>query len=165
MTASVLALGLAYVFLLSLVLPAVFKSEIGAGLKLVLSFLCLGFYLWHYNALQGYLGWPATNGIPDNFELISSIVVEPDLENDENGGVYLWIRDREGDQLVPRAFRLPYSKLLHQRVDDTLRRQRRGERFVGKPRAGGSGEKPQIEFESVLRDIKSLKSSTEQEGE
>ncbi len=164
MTPSVLALGLAYVFLLSLVLLAIFKSEIGAGLKLVLASLCFGFYLWHYNALQDYLGWPAANGIPDNFELISSIVIEPNLKNDEAGGVYLWLRDLDTDQLVPRSFRLPYNKLLHQRVDDTMRRQQQGERFVGRPRAGGSGEKPQIEFESVQRDIKSLKSGIEQGG-
>lgn len=164
MTPSVLTLGLAYVFLLSLVLLAIFKSEIGAGLKLVLASLCFGFYLWHYNALQDYLGWPAANGIPDNFELISSIVIEPNLKNDESGGVYLWLRDLDTDQLVPRSFRLPYNKLLHQRVDDTMRRQQQGERFVGRPRAGGSGAKPQVEFESVLRDIKSLKSGIEQGG-
>jgi hypothetical protein len=158
LTPSVLVLGLAYVFLLSLVLLAVFKSEIGVGLKLMLSFLCLGFYLWHYNAVQGYLGWPAVRGVPDNFELISSIVIEPDLKNDEAGGVYLWVRDLESDQLVPRSFRLPYSKLLHQRVDDTRRRQRQGERFVGRPLPGGKGENPQLEFDSVLRDTESLKS-------
>ena len=163
MTASLLALALAYVFLLFLVLLALFRSEIGPGLKLVLASLCLGFYLWHYNALQGYLGWPAANGIPRNFELISSIVVEPNLKGDEEGAIYLWVRDLDGDQLVPRAFRLPYKKLLHQKIDDTMRRQQQGERFVGKPRAGGSANKTEIEFESIQRDIKSNKSSADQE--
>jgi len=162
-TTPVIALGLAYVFLLGLVLLAVFKSEIGAGLKLVLASLCLGFYLWHYNALQDYLGWPAKNGIPPSFELVSSIVIEPDLKTDEAGGIYLWLRDLDSDRLVPRSFRLPYNKQLHQRVDDTVRRQQQGERFVGRPRAGGSGAKPEIEFESVQRDIKSRKSTSEPE--
>jgi hypothetical protein len=162
-TASLLALALAYVFLLFLVLLAIFRSEIGAGLKLVLAFLCLGFYLWHYNSLQDYLGWPAADGIPPNFELISTIVVEPNLKNDEAGAIYIWVRDLDRDQLVPRSFRLPYQKLLHQQVDDTMHRQQQGERFVGKPRAGGSGKKSKIEFESIQRDIKSLKSSVDQE--
>ena len=163
MTASLLALALAYVFLLFLVLLAIFRSEIGAGLKLVLAFLCLGFYLWHYNSLQDYLGWPAADGIPRNFELISSIVVEPNLKSDEAGAIYIWVRDLDRDQLVPRSFRLPYQKLLHRQVDDTMRRQQQGERFVGKPRAGGSANKPEIEFESIQRDIKSRKSSVDQE--
>lgn len=162
MTASLLSLVLAYVFLLFLVLLAIFRSEIGAGLKLVLAFSCLGFYLWHYNSLQDYLGWPAADGIPRNFELVSSIVVEPNLKNDEAGAIYIWVRDLDGDQVVPRSFRLPYQKLLHQQVDDTMHRQQQGERFVGKPRAGGSGKKTEIEFESIQRDIKSLKSSVDQ---
>jgi hypothetical protein len=161
-TAALLALALAYVFLLFLVLLAIFRSEIGPGLKLVLAFLCLGFYFWHYNSLQNYLGWPAANGIPQNFELISSIVVEPNLKSDDAGAVYLWVRDLDGDQLVPRSFRLPYQKLLHQQVDDTMQRQQQGERFVGKPRAGGSANTTEIEFESIQRDIKSLKSSADQ---
>lgn len=164
MTASLVALALAYVFLLFLVLLAIFKSEISAGLKLVLTFLCLGFYLWHYNALQDYLGWPAADGVPGKFELISSIVVEPNLKNDEAGAIYIWVKDLDGDQLVPRSFKFPYKKLLHRKVDDTMRRQQQGERFVGKPRAGGSGLKPDIEFESIQRDIKSRKSSVDQEG-
>ncbi len=164
MIASLLALALAYVFLLFLVLLALFRSDIGPGLKLVLAFLCFGFYLWHYNALQDYLGWPAANGIPRNFELISSIVVEPNLKSDESGTIYLWVRDLDGNQLVPRSFRLPYKKLLHQQVDDTMRRQQQGERFVGKPRVGGSANKTEIEFESIQRDIKSNKSSADQEG-
>ena len=85
MTMSILSLALAYVFLLFLVLLAVLKSDLGAGLKFVLLSLCLGFYLWHYDALQDYLGWPANSGIPQNFELISSFTVEPDLKNDEPG--------------------------------------------------------------------------------
>ena len=164
MTASLLALAMAYVFLLFLVLLAIFRSEIGPGLKLMLASLCLGFYLWHYNSLHDYLGWPAANGIPENFELISSFVVEPNLKSDDAGAVYLWIRDLDGEQPVPRSFRLPYQKLLHQQVDDTMRRQQQGERFVGKPRAGGSANTTEIEFESIQRDIKSLKSSAEQEG-
>lgn len=163
MTASLLSLALAYAFLLFLVLLAIFRSEIGAGLKLVLASLCFGFYLWHYNSLEDYLGWPAADGIPRNFELVSSIVVEPNLKNDEAGAIYIWVRDLDGDQLVPRSFRLPYQKLLHRQVDDTMHRQQQGERFVGKPRAGGSGKKSKIEFESIQRDIKSLKSSVDQE--
>ncbi|MBT8437000.1 MAG: hypothetical protein KJP11_06485 [Gammaproteobacteria bacterium] len=96
--------------------------------------------------------------------MISSIVVEPNLKSNEDGAIYLWVRDLDADQRVPRSFRLPYQKLLHQRVDDTIRRQQQGERFVGKPQAGGSANKTEIVFESIQRDIKSNKSSADQEG-
>ena len=152
MTMSILSLALAYVFLLFLLSLAVLKSDLGAGLKFILVSLCLGFYLWHYNALQDYLGWPATSGIPQNFELISSFTVEPDLKHDEPGSIYIWVRDLDSDLLLPRSFRLPYQSQQHRQVIDTLQRQQQGERFVGRPRAGGSGYSTEIEFEAVQRD-------------
>lgn len=159
MTISILSLATAYVFLLFLVLLAILKSEIGAGLKLVLVTLALGFYLWHYSALQQYPGWPADDGLPARFELISSYTVEPDLKNNEHGAIYVWIRDLDANSPIPRSYRLPYQKTLHRKVDDTLRKQREGERFVGSPVSGGTGARSSIEFEAVRRDTESHKSS------
>jgi len=161
LTTSILSLALAYVFLLFLVLLAVLKSEVGTGLKLLLAAMCLGFYLWHYNLLQAYLGWPADDGLPGHFELVSTFTVEPDLKTDDPGGIYLWIRDLDNNQLVPRSFRLPYYKQLHQQVDSTMNKQRQGERFVGSPVAGGAGNRIRIEFEAVQRDSQSHKSLQE----
>lgn len=162
MTTSILALALAYVFLLFLLVLAILKSEAGPGLKLMLAAFSLGFYLWHYHALQGYLGWPAADGMPERFELISSFTVEPDLKNDEPGGIYIWIRDLDRNQSIPRSFHLPYRKELHRKVDDTLQKQRQGERFVGSPVGGGTGQRTQIEFASVQRDNRAHKSSLQQ---
>jgi len=152
MSASILALGLAYVFLLLLLLLAILKSELGPGIKLALATLCLGFYLWHYNAMQQYLGWPADKGLPQRFEVISSFTVEPDLQRDEPGGIFLWLRDLDSEPSVPRSFRLNYRKPIHRKLDDILQRQQQGERFVGKPIGSGSGNTTQIEFEAVARD-------------
>ena len=159
MTISIVGLALAYVFLLFLVLLAIFRSEMGPGLKLLLTALCLGFYLWHYSALQRYPGWPATEELPARFELISSYSVEPDLKKDRAGGLYLWLRDLDADNSDPRAYRLPYQKALHRKIDDTLRRQQAGERFVGSPVTGGDDRRTRIEFEAVRRDTRSHKSS------
>ena len=161
MTTAVFALALGYVFLLFLVLLALFRSEIGPGFKLALAALCLGFYLWHYDALQRYLGWPGGGPLPARFELVASFTVEPDLKQDEDGGIYLWLRDLDGDSTVPRAYRLPYFKQLHRKVGDTMRRQRLGERFVGSPAKGGERRQTRIEFEAVERDTRSHKSTLE----
>ncbi|TNF88864.1 MAG: hypothetical protein EP300_06825 [Gammaproteobacteria bacterium] len=158
MSISIVALALAYVFLLFLVLLAIFRSEVGSGLKLVLAALCLGFYLWHYSALQQYLGWPAAQALPARFALVSSFIIEPDLKQDEAGGIYLWVRDLDSETAVPRAYRLPYQKALHRKVDDTMRKQQQGERFVGSPVSGGGQRQTRIEFEAVQRDTQSHKS-------
>jgi len=154
---SILAIALAYAFLLFVILLAVFKSELGASAKFVLVALCAGFYLWHYDALQNYLGWPAGNALPPKFEMISGMVVEPDLKRDDPGAIYIWVRDLDGERMVPRAYRLPYQKPLHREVDETLGKQRNGERFVGAPVSEGGGKTTSIEFEAVQRDGKSYK--------
>ena len=159
MSIPMLALALAYVFLLFLLLLAVFRSEIGYGLKLVLSVLCLGFYLWHYNALQDYLGWPTAGALPARFALVSSFTVEPDLKRDEAGSIYLWVRDLDSETAVPRAYQLPYHKDLHRKVDDAMRKQQQGERFVGTPVSGGGQRQTRIEFDAVQRDTQSHKSA------
>ena len=159
MTISILGLGFAHVFLLCLVLLMIFRSEIAPGSKLALTALCLGFYLWHYDALQRFPGWPANDDLPARFELISSFVVEPDLNNNREGRLYLWLRDLEAEHAIPRAYRLPYRKALHRKVDDTLRKQQAGERFVGSPVSGGADRQIRIEFEAVQRDTRSHKSA------
>ena len=65
------------------------------------------------------------------------------------------------DLLLPRSFRLPYQQQQHRQVDDTLQGQRQGERFVGRPRAGGSGYSTEIEFEAVQRDSELHKAAPE----
>ncbi len=154
---SILAIALAYAFLLFLLLLAVFKSELGAASKFTLVALCAGFYLWHYQALQDYLGWPAGNALPRKFEMVSSLIVEPDLKGDDPGAIYIWVRDLDSEGGVPRAYRLPYQKQLHGKVAETERKQRNGQRHVGTPVAGGAGANPDIEFEAMRRDGKQHK--------
>ncbi len=158
MIPSILALALAYVFLLFVLVLAVLRSDIRPGLKFAAVGACFAFYLWHYGALEAYLGWPARDELPDNFELVSVVTVEPDMQRGESGSIYLWVRDLDSDQPIPRSYRLAYDKRVHQQADDTLRRQRLGERFVGRPRAGG-GDRPPVEFEKVERSAETPKSA------
>lgn len=158
MVPSILALALAYVFLLFVLVLAVLRSDIRAGIKVVVVAVCFGFYLWHYGALEAYLGWPARDGLPQNFELVSVVTIEPDLQRDEPGAIFLWVRDLDAKRPIPRSFRLDYDKRVHQQADDTMRRQRLGERFVGRPRASG-GDRSPIEFEKVERSAETPKSA------
>ena len=158
MVPSILALALAYVFLLFVLLLAVLRSDIRPSIKFAAVAACFGFYLWHYGALEAYLGWPARDDLPENFELVSVVTIEPDLQRDEPGAIYLWVRDLDQEQPIPRSFRLDYDKRVHQQADDTMRRQRLGERFVGRPRAAG-GDRPPVEFEKVERSAETPKSA------
>lgn len=150
---SIVSLALAYAFLLLLLLLALVKSELPVSFKALAIALACGFYIWHYAALQAWRGWPAEGQLPQRFEMLSRVVVEPDPARDEAGGIYLWVRDLEQGKVIPRAYRLPYSRDSHQRVEDTLQRQRQGQRFVGRPAPNaGSGGGDAVEFEPVERE-------------
>lgn len=157
MIPSVLSLALAYVFLLFLLLLLLVRSEVGTGFKFLLVALGCGFYLWHFMSMQSFIGWPANDRLPRHFELVSSLTLEPDPDNGEDGGIFLWLRDLEGGQQVPRAYRLPYHKPLHRKVEKTLKQQRQGQRFIGRPVPRGGGRPQDIEFEKANRDTGSLK--------
>lgn len=159
MNTALVALALAYVFLLLLLLLAILRSEVGPGIKLTLVGLSFGFYLWHYTALQDAFGWPARDALPEHFELISAVTVEPDLQRDQSGSIFIWVRDLDDDTTIPRAYRLDYRKPLHQQVDATIAQQRQGERFVGRPVSGNGSGSPQIEFENAQRNSGARKSS------
>ena len=159
MSASVMALTLAYVLLLFLLLLAVLRSELRPAWKFALSAACAVFYLWHYQSLQAFRGWPASDRLPQRFEVIHSITVEPDLRQGLDGAIYVWIRDLDAAQPVPRAYRFDYDRQLHRKIDDNQRRQRQGERRVGAPQPGGSIAAPELEFESVIREKPARKGS------
>jgi hypothetical protein len=158
MATSIVSLALAYVFLGFLLILAVLRSELGTSLKLVLVVLAAGFYVWHYNGLQALRGWPAAQELPQEFEMFARLVVEPDPKRDEQGSIFLWLRDLDGAQPTPRAYRLPYSRDTHREVDDTLREQQQGRRFVGRPaQKATSGAHSAVEFEPVETQRRGLK--------
>ncbi len=155
----VLGIALAYVLLACLLLLAVLRSDIRAASKMMLVIACTGFYAWHFQSLQAWRGWPASDRLPEHFELIDSITVEPDRGSGEPGAIYVWIRDLDSDSPLPRAYRFDYDKALHRQVDDSLRRQREGRYQVGSPQPGGSVSKPRVEFEEITRDSRGHKGS------
>ena len=77
-------------------------------------------------------GWPTTGKVPGNASLVSAVVDAPDPATSDPGRIYLWLDDGSGR---PRAYALPYSRALHERVQRALRTMQRG-RQVSVGRAG-----------------------------
>lgn len=83
------------------------------------------FYIAHYLLLQQYQGWPSGEELPQSFRLIAHDINEPDPRHRDPGQIRLWIRSDNHRQ--PRAYSLPYSKALHQKLVDAARRQADGQ--------------------------------------
>jgi hypothetical protein len=119
-------------------------------IKGLITALLPAFYFLHWQGLQDYKGWPAEQSLPEKFELIAADVVEPTAHNQQQGRIYLWVRPDLGgatgkiveENTNPRAYRLPYSRKLHEMLFETRKRIQAGQQQIGLLRddeGGGSG--------------------------
>ena len=124
MGTAVLMLSLAYAVplaLAGLALALTTRRRLVASVVLV---SLPAFYLLHYAGLKALVGWPAEVEPPEQFNLISEVVREPDPTNGDQGEVFFWISTTADP--TPRAIAVPYSKPLHKAVDAAAQRRSEG---------------------------------------
>ncbi|MCW9035096.1 MAG: hypothetical protein OQJ97_12815 [Rhodospirillales bacterium] len=128
MSDAIFGLLTAYVLIALLLLNLCLFSRISVWVKVLSIVLVSGFYYVTYVSLTGVLGWPTTAKLPERFLLLSRVIVEPDKESGGAGAIYLWADDLgEGKpSMLPRSYELPYSAVLHKRVEEAVKRQRQG---------------------------------------
>lgn len=114
---TVLLLTIAYVavvlFLLLLSLRASYRWYLKAGIIVI----CSLFYAVIWNTLPKLEGWPIERALPDEFQLISQHIVQPDKYKGTKGAIYMWVIDLGQDaDRRPRAYKLPYVEELHEDI-------------------------------------------------
>jgi len=114
---TVLALTIAYVILIPLLLLLSLQAPYYWYTKAGLILLCSAFYIVVWHTLPQLEGWPIDQPLPEEFQLLSQHIVQPDKRKDTRGVIHMWVIDltEEGDQ-TPRAYRLPYTEQLHQQI-------------------------------------------------
>lgn len=90
--------------------------------------LTSAFYIVTYFSFPPLLGWPTEAKLPERFRLISAYVQEPNKATGSEGNIYLWATSVAAgtDTSEPRAYRLPYSNELHQKVSAANVKLRKG---------------------------------------
>ena len=133
-----LALALGYAGLLLLALLALLYSRWPGWLKGLLVAAVTALYFVGHEVLRAVLGLPSPDPLPERFVMLSALVEEPTAK--APGSVYLWVSPfGDGAGLQPRAYRLPYSKALHEQVEGGLRRSRDGVSQMGSAQLVRSG--------------------------
>lgn len=105
--------------------PGWFKAILIAGVTAL--------YFLGYTAVHAIWGTPSTDALPEQFVMISAVVDEPTPKNP--GALYLWISELQEGQvttITPRAYKLPYTRSLHTRIEESLRRSRDGVSQMGR---------------------------------
>src|SRR5215813_13471154 len=96
-----------------------------------------GFFAVSYVSIGGLIGWPSEARMPGHFQLHWATVVEPDKLNGLPGSIYLWVEALDENNMLagtPRAFRVPYSRELADRIGRAKERIEQGTEQAGTAR-------------------------------
>lgn len=126
-------------------------------IKLAAVTSALGVSLLLWKSVSGLSGWATPHELPEQFLVHWVIVHEPSRDGKSGeGGIYIWATELDVEHEVtkkaqgirftpdhpgePRAYKLPYSKKLHEQVQNVAQRLRQGKPVVGKRKGLPSDE-------------------------
>jgi hypothetical protein len=95
-------------------------------LKGLLALGVSGFYFFGFGAVHSLLGIPSTDALPERFVMLAALIDEPRPKFP--GALYVWVTPIEEGKsfLQPRAYKLPYTRSLHEQISDGMRKGREG---------------------------------------
>ena len=135
-------LAIAFVMLSTIVLWFCIKIRGRIIVKIVLIPATLWYGLVLYYTAPNLMGWPTSQTIPDNSQILAYQVEKPVPKHNDPGAIYFWIRTisipksqpnlsrvwfnpvsifNHNRKTDPRAFKLPYSKKMHKAILDAQR--------------------------------------------
>jgi hypothetical protein len=100
-------------------------------------------------SLASYRGWPTATKTPEKFVLLWGEVREPNRQIGDDGAIFLWVvhysptktkpnlfqySPRPGE---PRAHKVPYSRKLHQQIEEAKELIKQGRGVVMEHEPGG----------------------------
>lgn len=122
--------------------------------KGVLTLFMTFYSLEVHDALDSYSGWPAAEAMPQRALLLSATVREPNPSKNDLGAIFLWVvplgQDDPGPFAYrpisgePRAYKLPYSRDMHEQASQAMTAMQRDGRPIlierGARPGGAEGE-------------------------
>ena len=129
MTLPLIEVGCSYVVVLVLLLSLNLASRWHWGVKAVAIAVTSVFFGVSYASIAGLIGWPSEARVPEHFQLDWATVVEPDKLNGSRGSIYLWVEALDENNApagTPRAFRVPFSRDLADRIGHAKERIEQG---------------------------------------
>ena len=135
MTGNLIVLTVTYVFGLFVLLLLLIRSRLSFTTRASVILAGSAFYVIHFFSLNTLQGWPSQSSLPEEFTLHAWQIEEPNPAQDQAGQIYLWVQAQQWES--PRAYALPYSNELHDRLDTA--RARHDEGYTQQGQIDGSG--------------------------
>jgi hypothetical protein len=129
MTLPLIGVAISYVVVAVLLLSLNLASRWHWGVKAAAIAVTTLFFGISYASIAGLVGWPSEARVPERFQLHWATVVEPDKLNGLPGSIYLWLESLDESNMpagTPRAFRVPYTRELAERIAHAKERIEQG---------------------------------------
>lgn len=123
---TIISISLILLVLIVLLLNLGLASRWHWSIKLLVIIIALLAVVLSYNGLQGLLGYPTTDPLPEQARVVAIDIQEPDKRTQSDGYVFVWVKAANDRLAVPRAYRLPYSDKLKSRASKAARRLTQG---------------------------------------
>ena len=141
----------AYVVMAAILLSIALWNRVRWWIKAATIIVTFGFFFVSFMSFRHILGWPASAELPDRFELVWAFVQEPNEAIQSPGAVYVWAMTLPGEGPVdqaelympgaidtrvepnqrPRAYVLPYTRYMHEEVEEAKIKMVDGVRQIG----------------------------------
>jgi hypothetical protein len=131
----VIGLGAAYVVVAVLLLSLNLTSQWRWWIKASAIVITTTFFGISVQAINGLTGWPTTQKPPARFNLLWTMVVEPDKKTNNPGWIYLWAEGLDANNVPssrPRSYQLPYSDALARKITQAQEKRERGVDVMGR---------------------------------
>ena len=140
-----MGLSIAFVIISAIVLWFSIRTPGQVIIKAILIPTTIWYGLALYYTVPNLVGWPVSQPIPDNSQILAIRINEPNPLHNDPGAIYFWVQVKPESknskpklagllnpksissadrQNQPRAFKLPYSRKMHKAILDAQRQAR-----------------------------------------
>jgi len=138
-----IGLSIAFVIISAIVLWFSIRTPGQIIIKAMLIPATVWYGLVLYYSVPNLMGWPISQPIPDNSQVLAIRIKEPDPKHNDPGAIYFWVNikpsSKSPEQTLkaqlnpksvfsynsktqPRAYQLPYSRKLHKTIVEAQRK-------------------------------------------
>ncbi|MGD8881067.1 MAG: hypothetical protein PVI82_04205 [Desulfobacterales bacterium] len=179
-----IGLAIAFVIISAIVLWFTIRTPGQIIIKAMLIPATVWYGLVLYYTVPNLMGWPISEPIPDNCQVIAIRIQEPDPQDNDPGAIYFWVNIKPDSKspeqalqaqlnpksvfsykskIQPRAYQLPYSRKMHKAIVEAQRKaqgvpgaQLRTKKGESKRKPTGNDEsKAPLQFE-IINPVKSF---------
>ena len=134
MSTSLMGLVAGYVVVTMLLISLNLTSLWRWWVKAAAIVLTTGFFGITYIGIVDLMGWPTKQKLPVRFNLVSSLISEPDRRTNNPGSIYIWATQLDVNNVpagTPRSYQVGYSSALARKIAGAQEKRDHGQEVMG----------------------------------